>query len=106
MGSIVGRGVQVKKVLLAMAMTTLLAAPAWSGKENYGKADDYGSARYAAINQCVVDIIMPKPGEVPLPLTECMKESGFKFCPNCRVWGNEGPRCKKDDGFWHSWCWE
>ena len=34
-----------------------------------------------------------------------MANQGFVFCPDCLVFGNDGPNCKDDDHL-HSWCWE
>jgi hypothetical protein len=91
-----------KKMFLAVAMTAVLAAPAWSGKENYGKADDYGSERFRAINQCMIGVTL----KTDRSLSDCMDGRDFAFCPNCQVFGNSGGRCKNDrDGKLHSWCW-
>jgi hypothetical protein len=64
---------------------------------NFGKADDYGSERYSVINQCMI--------AKAKSMDACMAKSGYVFCPDCQVFGNDGPRCKDDDPL-HSWCWE
>ncbi len=68
----------------------------WFNK-NFGKADDYGSERFAVINQCMIDKAKS--------MDACMAKSGYVFCRDCQIFGNEGPRCKDDDPL-HSWCWE
>jgi hypothetical protein len=97
------------KTALFAAAFVVAALPAWAGKENYGKADDYGSASFAMLNQCMVDATTHKePGKrvSPTVLPDCMKDNGFAFLPDARVFGNRGPKCKSDEmGVFHSWCW-
>jgi hypothetical protein len=71
--------------------------------KNFGKADDYGSERFTTVNQCLVKGITDKSGEDGIEA--CMNNQGYVFCPDCQVFGNDGPRCKDDDQL-HSWCWE
>lgn len=74
---------------------------------NYGKADDYGSDRFAMVNQCMVAAIQQKEPDKPAPpnaLPDCMKDNGYAFLPNARIFGNSGPKCKADEqGVFHSW---
>jgi hypothetical protein len=74
----------------------------WWNK-NFGKADDYGSDRFTTVNQSLVKGITDKSGEDGIEA--CMNNQGYVFCPDCQVFGNDGPRCKDDDHL-HSWCWE
>jgi hypothetical protein len=69
---------------------------------NFGKADDYGSERFSVINQCFIDLAGKSRG---MTIDACMAKSGYVFCPDCQVFGNDGPACKDDDPL-HSWCWE
>lgn len=79
------------------------------GNENFGKADDYGSERYAAVNDCMVKAVTAKAAKdaTGKSLEPCMRNGGFVFCPGCQVFGNDGPRCESDEfGYFHSWCWQ
>ena len=53
------------KTLIVIALIAALATPAFAGSTganpNYGKADDYGSERYAAVNRCMVEITLKAP---------------------------------------------
>jgi hypothetical protein len=64
--------------------------------DNFGKADDVGSERFSVINQCFI--------AKAKSIDTCMAKSGYVFCPECQIFGNDGPRCKNDDPL-HSWCW-
>ena len=95
--------------LLAVAPAFLIALlPAYADPKNYGKADDYGSERYAMVSHCMVEAIKHKePGKAAAPnsIPDCMHDNGFHFAPNNRVFGNQGEQCKDGDPL-HSWCWE
>jgi hypothetical protein len=95
----------MKTALLAallLAATPALAYKTLAGNPNYGKADDYGSETFAMVNQCMITATQQK----NLTLSDCMKDNGYAFLPNARVFGNSGPKCKTDEmGVWHSWCW-
>ena len=84
------------------AALLLAVTPALAANPNYGRADDYGSERFAMVNQCMITATQQK----NLTLSDCMKDNGYAFLPNARVFGNSGPKCKTDEtGVWHSWCW-
>ena len=89
-------------IIILIASTSL----AWSWP-----ADDYGSERFSAINQCFIDGSKHKgtdKGLEPshLALIACMDRLGFEPCDDCQVFGEHGPKCVKDEiGFLHSWCW-
>ena len=97
----------MKTALLAALL--LAVTPALAANPNYGKAEDYGSDRFAMINQCMIAAAQQKETGKPAPanaLPDCMKDNGYAFLPNARVFGNSGPKCKTDEmGVWHSWCW-
>ena len=99
------------KLLLWVAIALfilLMFSRAFANPANYGKADDYGSERFAAINNCYVAGIEGHPTlKGAAFLTACMRQLGWQFCDDCRVFGNTGPHCKNDEqGIHHSWCWE
>jgi hypothetical protein len=73
------------------------------GNPNYGKADDYGSERFAAVNYCMVANLTAAPKD-KVSIEVCMNDNGFAFCPDCKIFGNKGPRCLDEDHL-HSWCW-
>jgi hypothetical protein len=82
-----------------------LSLPAHAGNPNYGKADDYGSDRFAMLNQCMIDAQHNTTPDSDA-LETCMKRNGYAFLPDAHVFGNRGPKCKTDDmGEMHSWCW-
>jgi len=90
----------------------LIAWAVWpaaaESNKNYGKADDYGSARFAQVNQCMVALINnhQTPDPKGIALSRCMKNNNYAFLPDARVFGNSGPKCKDDKmGVFHSWCW-
>jgi hypothetical protein len=98
-------------ILAAALITTLAPVPAHAGSTNpnFGKADDYGSDRFRAINTCMIEATTNKaPADHSgLGLKTCMDRLGFEPCNNCQIYGNRGPKCIKDaEGFFHSWCWE
>ena len=43
-------------------------------------------------------------GRIPESFEVCMNDNGFAFCPDCRVFGNQGEKCMDGDHM-HSWCW-
>jgi hypothetical protein len=93
---------------MSVLTISMAALPAYAGNKNFGKAEDYGSARFAQVNQCEVQLVGK--GQTPDPkgiaLSQCMKRNGYQFMSNARVFGNSGPRCKDDEeGVFHSWCW-
>ena len=96
-------------VLFVALASILIAAYAYGADNpNYGKADDYGSDRFRAVNHCMVEGISnkQKPDKTGAGLTPCMNSLGFDFCDNCQVFGNSGPKCGKDEQkHFHSWCW-
>ena len=101
----------MKTVLLAallFAVSPALAYP--QADKNFGKADDYGSDRFNAVNHCMVEAITnkQKPDPSGLSLTICMDHQGFQPCEDCQVFGNRGPKCaeNRNGGFFHSWCWK
>jgi hypothetical protein len=76
-----------------------------AGNPNFGKAGDYGSERFAMINRCMTQKITAKAeGRIPESVEVCMNANGFAFCPECRIFGNKGPKCL-DENHMHSWCW-
>jgi hypothetical protein len=96
-------------LLTAVIIAVSLPASAADKNPNDGKADDYGSQRYAAVNNCMVAAIEQKEPKAAPPnaLSDCMKNSGYVFLPDARIFGNSGPKCKTDElGTFHSWCWE
>jgi hypothetical protein len=93
---------KMKTTLIAL-IATLLITPALAANPNYGKAEDYGSDRFAMINNCMVANITAAAKD-KVSVEACMNENGFAFCPNCKVFGNQGPRCLDEDHH-HSWCW-
>jgi len=96
-------------VLLTYLLITWAVWPAAAeSNKNYGKSDDYGSARFAQVNQCMVELInnQKTPDPKGKALSQCMKDNGYAFLPNARVFGNSGSNCKDDKlGVFHSWCW-
>jgi hypothetical protein len=94
----------MKTTLLAVALITIVT-PASAGNPNYGKADDYGSERFALVNQCLARIVAHETTNRSIP--DCMSDHGYRFQPNAQVFGNSGGKCKNDSqGVFHSWCWE
>jgi hypothetical protein len=100
----------MKKILLAGSI--LLAATSAYAKNwcdpNCGKADNYGSESFRAVNHCMVQAIQS--GKTPMleaALETCMGDLGFSYLPNAQIFGNAGPKCKtqKGEGTFHSWCW-
>jgi hypothetical protein len=82
----------------------------WQQK-NFGKADDYGSDRFAMVNQCMIAVAHDgQPDANPFSaFSDCMWNNHYRFQPNNRVFGNSGEKCKthlSDEGITHSWCWE
>jgi hypothetical protein len=102
----------MKTALLAallLAVTPALAYPQANktpaANPNYGKADDYGSDRFAMLNQCMIGATHNKTPDSD-PLETCMSANGYHFLPDAHVFGNRGPKCKSDEeGEFHSWCW-
>jgi hypothetical protein len=91
----------MKTALLTTALV-VAALPAQADNKNFGKSDDYGSERFSVLNQCFIE--NAHQGSQKLP--DCMKDKGYAFLPEARVFGNSGPKCKKDEmGPLHSWCW-
>jgi hypothetical protein len=95
------------KTLVTVALILIATTPAWSGKSN-----DYSSASFRAINQCYVAHIeahappLRSNSQMSTYMKGCMNKLGFTFCAECRVFGDDGPRCKNDGmGAEHSWCW-
>jgi hypothetical protein len=75
------------------------------GNANYGKADDYGSERWRMAASCLSHMVTAKAeGRQPESFEACMNENGFAFCPDCKIFGNRGPKCLDEDHL-HSWCW-
>jgi hypothetical protein len=94
----------MKMKYLLVSACVLLAAPAYADSKNFGKADDYGTERWAMDAQCLAQLAAH---EIEGDITSCMEANGFKWLPNARVFGNDGPKCKNDKewGHYHSWCW-
>jgi len=104
----------MKTILLTAAIAIVatsasawpITKPAWVANPNYGKADDYGSERFATINRCMTqNITAAAEGRDKVSIELCMSDHGFVFCPDCKIFGNKGPACLDEDHL-HSWCWK
>ena len=96
-------------IIAAVIAAAALPSVALAANPNFGKADDYGSDRFKAINTFMIEGTTNKEPAGPsgLGLKPCMGRLGFEPCNNCQIFGNRGPKCIKDDeGFFHSWCWK
>ena len=93
------------KIALLTAALIAVSLPALAANPNFGKADDYGSDRFAMLNQCMIGATHNKTPDSD-PLETCMSANGYHFLPDAHVFGNSGPKCKTDEeSEFHSWCW-
>lgn len=84
---------RVMRTMIITAVILMMTISAQAGNPNLGKADGYGSDRYAAVNTCMAESInnkQRKPDPHGLTLVPCMGRFGFEFCSNCQIWGNRG----------------
>jgi hypothetical protein len=98
----------MNKFLIAVSLVALALPANAASNKNFGKADDYGSERFAQVNRCMVKLIAEHKTPDPngIGLSGCMSNNNYTFLPNARVFGNSGAKCKDSEwGVWKSWCW-